>query len=296
MQGKFSIFVINALVEVITGGSGNDNRPPIGIYRSGTKIKSFFMGCGIDMQIGPMKSRTDATTDTLREAMNREDGDAVIARIITTVANPREYISEPAKGEAVIEHLNQVLEADGFAVSIANGKAVLLNSAKGSVTVSAIIAKTALLDFDTVQRDVERAQRNIKDDPEDAVTAACSLIESVCRSILIELGLPFPAKKDIEGLMKAVQEPLDLSPGRTNLPTEIEADIRQVLGGLTSVAKGVGSLRTHGGDAHGRERGFRRIDARIARLAVHSASTLALFLIETWEKKHKRALPLRAAS
>ena len=296
MQGRFSIFVINALVEVITGGAGNDSTPPIGIYRSGTKINSFFMGCGIDMQIGSMKSRTDATTDALREAMNREDGDAVIARVITTVADPRQYIAEPEKGEAVIEHLNRALEANGFTVSIANGKAVLLNRAAGSVTVSAIIAKTALLDFDTVQRDVKRAQQSIKDDPEDAVTAACSLIESVCRSILIELGLPLPAKKDIEGLIKAVQEPLDLSPGRTDLPTEIQADIRQVLGGLTSVAKGVGSLRTHGGDAHGREKGFRRIDARIARLALHSASTLALFLIETWERKHKRDLPLRGAA
>jgi hypothetical protein len=213
-----------------------------------------------------------------------------------TIADSRHYISNPSKGEAVIERLNQALEADGFGVNIVNGKAVLLSREGGSVTVSAIIAKTALLNFDTVQRDVERAQQSIKDDPEDAVTAACSLIESVCRSILIELGLPLPAKKDIEGLIKAVQEPLGLSPGRTNLPAEIEADIRQVLGGLTSVAKGVGALRTHGGDAHGRERGFRRIDARIARLAIHSASTLALFLIETWEQKHKRALPLGVAA
>ena len=117
MQGRFSIFVINALVEVITGGAGNDSTPPIGIYRSGTKINSFFMGCGIDMQIGSMKSRTDATTDALREAMNREDGDAVIARVITTVADPRQYIAEPKKGEAVIEHLNRALEANGFTVS-----------------------------------------------------------------------------------------------------------------------------------------------------------------------------------
>jgi hypothetical protein len=177
-----------------------------------------------------------------------------------------------------------------------NGKAALLQREGGSVTVAAIIAKTALLDFDTVQRDIERAMQSTKNDPEDAVTAACSLIESVCRSILIELGLPLPAKKDIDGLVRAVQEPLRLSPGRTDLPAEIEADIRQVLGGLTSVAKGIGSLRTHAGDAHGREKGFRRIDPRIARLAVHSASTLALFLIETWELRHKRALPLGVAA
>jgi hypothetical protein len=92
-------------------------------------------------------------------------------------------------------------------------------------------------------------------------------------------------------LLKAVQEPLGLSPGRTDLPAEIEQDVRQVLGGLTSVTKGIGALRTHGGDAHGREKGFRRIDPRIARLALNSASSIALFLIETWESKQHRHLP-----
>jgi Abortive infection C-terminus len=100
-------------------------------------------------------------------------------------------------------------------------------------------------------------------------------------------------RKDIEGLIRAVQEPLNLSPGRMDLPAEIEADIRQVLGGLTSAAKGIGALRTHGGDAHGREKGYRRIDSRIARFAINAASSIALFLIETSERQQRRALPLR---
>ena len=55
---------------------------------------------------------------------------------------------------------------------------------------------------------------------------------------------------------------------------------------------GVGALRTHGGDAHGREKGYARVDARIARLAIHAASTAALFLIETWRRKFPaRPLP-----
>jgi Abortive infection C-terminus len=60
-----------------------------------------------------------------------------------------------------------------------------------------------------------------------------------------------------------------------------------------SVAKGIGALRTHGGDAHGREKGFRRIDSRIARVAINAAGSLTLFLIETWEQQQHRALPLR---
>ena len=40
------------------------------------------------------------------------------------------------------------------------------------------------------------------------------------------------------------------------------------------------------------KRGFARIGSRIANLAVHAASTVALFLIETWQRKfHTRELP-----
>ena len=88
--------------------------------------------------------------------------------------------------------------------------------------VAPFISKVSTLDFDTVQIEIARALLNVEDDPEDTVTAACSLIEAICRSILIELGLSLPPKKDIDGLLRAVQEPLGLSPGRTNLPSDIE--------------------------------------------------------------------------
>lgn len=290
-MSRFSPFIIGALAEVITGGSGmgNDVTEPVGIYRSGTKIQQFFLDCGIDMSIGA-SSRVPATQEALRRAFHDEQA---IVRVILRVADPRDYLNQPEKGRAVVERLNAALEADGLALAIVGGRPQLVERQASGVVVSAFAEKTAILDFDTVQRDIARALASATDDPEDAATAASSLIESVCRSILVELGLPMPAKKDIDGLIRAVQEPLGLSPGRTDLPSEIEGDIRQVLGGLTSVAKGVGSLRTHAGDAHGRERGYRRIDARIARLALNAAATIALFLIETWERQQHRALPLR---
>jgi hypothetical protein len=287
----FSPFVIKALVDTITGGSGNDPTPPIGIYRSGPKIEQFFLDCGLDMSIG-LSSRVPATTDTIRKAARGYDADETLTRLLLRVADPHDYVSAPEKSAAALDHLNRVLEADGLAITIVDGKPQLIPGQLVGAVVSAFVQKAALLDFDTVQLDIGRALASAKDDPEDAVTAACSLIESVCRSILIELKLPLPAKKDIDGLVRAVQEPLNLSPGRTDLPTEIENDLRQVLGGLTSVAKGIGALRTHAGDAHGRERGFRRIDSRIARFAINAASSIALFLIETWEREQHRALPL----
>ncbi|MCZ8271517.1 MAG: abortive infection family protein [Beijerinckiaceae bacterium] len=289
MTGLFSPFVIGALAEVITGGSANDTTPAIGHYRSGPKIEQFFLDCGIMMSVGS-SSRVPAATDALR---NVAHDDEAIRRVILRVADPRDYVANPEKGRAVIERLNAALEADGYSVTIVGGKPQLVERGTPGIVVAPFVEKTALLDFDTVQRDVARALASAANDPEDAATAACSLIESVCRSILVELNLPLPSKKDIDGLIRAVQQPLGLSPGRMDLPAEIENDIRQVLSGLTSVAKGIGALRTHAGDAHGRERGFRRIDARIARLAINAAASIAMFLIETWERQQHRALPLR---
>lgn len=157
--------------------------------------------------------------------------------------------------------------------------------------VSAFSAAIQALDLDTVQRDLQRALDSAERDPEDAVTAACSVVESVCRSILIESNLDLPAKQDISGLYRAVREPLGLSPTKEGLPDAIAEDVRNTLSGLITAVQSIGALRTHGGDAHGRERGFKRVDARIARLAIHSARAVSLFLIETWKLKFpERAL------
>jgi Abortive infection C-terminus len=162
---------------------------------------------------------------------------------------------------------------------------------------SSLSGAAQVLNFDTVTRDLDRARASITTDPEDAVTAACSTVESVCRSILIELGLGLPEKKDIKGLFAAVRKPLGLATDRTDLDPLIADDVRKILSGLATVVEGIGSLRTHGGDAHGRERGYTRIDRRVASLAIHSASTVALFLIETWQRKYPtQALKLHNAA
>jgi hypothetical protein len=247
-------------------------------------MEGLMMECGLDFRIGGMSSRVASLTSFLRTLLDEPEGARKIANVITRVCQPEDYTAAPERQQAVVEHMNRSLARDGLEVVLVGGEPRLQERGKSGAVIGAVAAKAATIDFDTVDREVRRALASADSDPEDAVTAACSIIESVCRSILVELQLPLPPKKDIDGLVKAVQEPLNLSPGRSDLPAEIAADVRQILGGLTTTAKGIGALRTHGGDAHGRERGFRRVDARIARLAVHAASTLALFLIETWER------------
>tara|TARA_R110002051_G_scaffold1008_1_gene4918 strand:+ start:50308 stop:51204 length:897 start_codon:yes stop_codon:yes gene_type:complete len=139
--------------------------------------------------------------------------------------------------------------------------------------------------LDTVDLDLRRALENTEKDPEAAITAASSLVESLCRSIILARGADLPKDMDISSLYKVVRDLLDLNPKKELKTSEIEGDIRSVLSGLGTVLLGIGALRTHAGTAHGRQKGFTRVDPRIARLAVNSASSLSLFLIETWGMK-----------
>lgn len=220
MAGRFSPYVIKALVDAITGGAGQgpDMGQPVGIYRSGPKIEQFFLDCGLDMRIGS-SSRVPATLGFIREIGSYEtEGEQAIKRLILHVCDPREYVDAPEKAAAVREHLNRALEPDGLAVVVVGGKAQLTERTASGVIIEPFIQKVAVLDFDTVQIEIARALPNMASDPEDAVTAACSLVEAVCRSILIELRLPLPAKKDIDGLIRAVQEPLGLSQAALTYP------------------------------------------------------------------------------
>lgn len=287
---------LEALVQVISGGASSamgERQRSIGIYRSGTQLESFMRMCGASLTIGG-SSRLPALTQAIIAVQERGEED-VLKTIIERAACPRDFVTEPEKLQQVLDYLNEVLVLDGLELRHVGKSMRLMQARIGAPILSALASTLQTIDFDTVDRDLERALDGIGTDPESAVTSACSVIESVCRSIIIELDpTAMPTKLDIQGLYKAVTKLLDLSPGREDLAPSIADDVRTILSGLHTVIQGIGALRTHAGDAHGRERGFRRIDARIARLAVHSASTAAQFLIETWQRKFpKRLLPAR---
>ena len=290
MPLSLSSQTIEALAEVISGGSGNELRLPVGIYRQGWRIESFMKSYGVEMAIGG-GSRVSSLIGTLTGLQTKPDGEEALRRVILGAADPRDFAKDPERLDQVLSHLNTFLIFDGLKLEKRGLKVKLVEVAEATSVVGSFASTAARVDFDTVTRDLDRALSSVAEDPEDAVTAACSVLESVCRSIILELGLDLPDKKDIQGLYKAVREPLGLAPDRSDVPDEVAADVRTILGGLNTTVQGIGALRTHAGDAHGRERGFRRIDSRIARLAIHSASAAAVFLIETWELKHpKRGL------
>jgi hypothetical protein len=293
MRVQLSDQSIEALANIISGGSANDGDPPIGVYRQGWKIEAWFKAFGVPVKIGS-QSRLPATRTALNLAIFLDSSD-LVKRIVERAADPRDFISKPEKHLAVVAYLNKHLVFDGVRLESSGLSVELIEVSQSSGVVEALAAVAGGIDFDTVQRDLDRAVRAADADPEIAVTAACSVVESVCWSILVELDVEVPVKQDISGLYRAIRDPLGLSPTKEGLSSDIVNDVKAVLSGLVTTVQNIGSLRTHAGSAHGKGRGFRRIDARIARLAVHSASAIALFLIETWKLRYPdRILPLKA--
>lgn len=101
----------------------------------------------------------------------------------------REGIVEPNSGGGSLSRLSKLgqelaaLEPSQAILAVRNGRIYMLS--KPGAIVAALAEKTELFNFSTVQHEISRALRSAKDDPEDAVTAACSLIES---SMSIDLG------------------------------------------------------------------------------------------------------------
>ncbi len=282
-QPGFGALTLTALTEIITGGSGNSGTPSVGRYRSAYYLTQFFLGLNIAFEVAN-RSRVPAVQELLTTTNAGPGGHQTLIRIIEAVADPRDFIEEPSKLSGVIDYMNKRLIFDGYELRKVGQFWKVVSTETNTVAASALRAKAAALDLNSVHADFDRALTQADTDPAGAITAACSTVESVCKCILDEMGKEYPTKQTIKPLFAEVAKHINLSPGRQDLPREWEQDIRSILTGLGAVVDGIGALRTHAGDAHGKGKAPIPVDARIARLSIHAASTISLFFIETWQR------------
>jgi hypothetical protein len=139
---------------------------------------------------------------------------------------------------------------------------------------------SALKSFDSegVHMVWARALERRESDPEGAITAARTLLETVCKHILDSTGIQYDRDKiELPELYRLTSNALNLAPSQHTFDV-----FKQILGGVTSVVNGLGSLRNRLGDAHGQGKRPVRPASRHAQLAVNLAGAVALFLVETW--------------
>jgi len=141
-------------------------------------------------------------------------------------------------------------------------------------------------DLSGVDKEFDRALANIEKDPPAAITAACSILESLFKVYIEDSAIEMPTDQSLKPLWKTASKHLGLDPAAIE-----DDDLKRILSGMYSIVDGIGSLRTHTGSAHGRGRRAYKLKARHARLAIHASHTLVGFFIETWDERKQKATP-----
>lgn len=136
------------------------------------------------------------------------------------------------------------------------------------------------LDIASINQEFDRAIKNVESSPREAVSAASNILESICKVYIDQNKLDKPNKQDLKALFTVVRKDLNI-----NSESIEDEDILKIISGILSTVDGISALRTHASSAHGAGIRTYNLQPRHARLAIHSAHTIALFLIESWVNK-----------
>lgn len=119
-------------------------------------------------------------------------------------------------------------------------------------------------------------------DPAGAITAARTLLETVCKHLLedVDGNATYGHNDDLPKLYRQASELLNIAPSQHS-----EDAFKRILGSAASIVEGLGTLRNKVGDAHASGGRPVKPAPRHAALAVNMAGSMALFLIETANAK-----------
>ena len=157
------------------------------------------------------------------------------------------------------------------------------NRAPGDIMVSDALET---FDADGVHAVWIKALSRRSADPEGAITVARTLLETVCKRILDEVGQVYSEKDDLPKLYSLTAKRLNLAQDQ-----HTEEPIKAILGGAMNLVNGLGTLRNRLSDSHGRGGKPVKPSPRHASLAVNTAGAIATFLVETHQERVTKSPP-----
>ncbi|SUE44293.1 abortive infection family protein [Roseomonas gilardii] len=152
-----------------------------------------------------------------------------------------------------------------------------LDSTPGTAPITDVLEA---FDAEHVQAAWQKALDRRASDPEGAITAARTLLETVCKHVLDRAGVTYPDDADLPKLWGLAAESLKLAPSQHH-----EESFKVILGSCQQIVNRLGTLRNRISDAHGQGSRPVRPKPRHAELAVNLAGTMAAFLVATWQEQ-----------
>lgn len=151
----------------------------------------------------------------------------------------------------------------------------LLGQADGNTPLGLDLARISL---GGVRSQWYAAANRVASAPAAAITAARTLLESTCKTIVADLGERPDTSGDLMRLYGQARRAVGLEAGRG-----VDQTVHKILNGFSQAVEGIAALSNRAGDRHGLVGGQRLDDVEFSGVAVHAAGTVALFLARAYK-------------
>lgn len=212
--------------------------------------------------------------------------DEIYLKFLAMTVHPRVRTNSDEVSR-LIEIFNKHLNADGFEVAQTDeisGNPVFSGRLK-AIGQAHLDAKKVEIKkyFNTayVNGKINTMTDAIHKDTDLAIGTAKELLETTCKSILRQKRVELNLDWTLPQLIKATTNSLDFTPKEASDPEKAEKAIKQILGGIASIVKGVGELRNDYGTGHGKDADFKGLEIKYAKLLVGVVSEIAILYLAT---------------
>lgn len=143
-------------------------------------------------------------------------------------------------------------------------------------------ARAAVLDgpiAEAIEQQIHAIESALESVPDFAFDLSKTLVESVCKTVLADIGQPADPNWDAPKLLKETTNRLALLPRDHPDPAKARESVEKTIRGLLQTIQGLCELRNgYGMASHGRDGFSARLDLRQATLAAQAADTIVSFL------------------
>ena len=143
-------------------------------------------------------------------------------------------------------------------------------------------ARAALSDgpiAEAIEQQVNAIENALESVPDFAFDLSKTLFESLCKTVLADIGQPADPGWDLPRILKETTNRLSLLPRDYPDPAKADESVKKTIRGLLQTIQGLCELRNNYGMAsHGRDTFTARLDLRQATLAAQAADTIVSFL------------------
>ncbi len=143
-------------------------------------------------------------------------------------------------------------------------------------------ARAAVLDgpiAEVIEQQIHAIENALESVPDFAFDLSKTLVESVCKTVLADIGQPADPNWDAPKLLRETTNRLALLPRGHPDPARARDSVEKTIRGLLQTIQGLCELRNgYGMASHGRDGFSARLDLRQAALAAQAADTIVSFL------------------